>query len=67
MTVVEYTNSTNEINSIYVCSNRGDGGSGIVALDNLHHYQGAPETLTTDGLRGECNCCKFQQLFRSGR
>lgn len=50
---VEYTNSTNEINSIYVCSNRGDGGSGIVALDNLHIYQGAPETLTTDGLRGD--------------
>lgn len=49
----EYTNSTNEINSIYVCSNRGDGGSGIVALDNLHIYQGAPETLTTDGLRGD--------------
>ena len=50
---VEYTNSTNKINSIYVCSNRGDGGSGIVALDNLHIYQGAPETLTTDGLRGD--------------
>ena len=50
---VEYTNSTNEINSIYVCSNRGGGGSGIVALDNLHIYQGAPETLTTDGLRGD--------------
>lgn len=50
---VEYTNSTNEINSIYVCSNRGNGGSGIVALDNLHIYQGAPETLTTDGLRGD--------------
>lgn len=50
---VEYANSTNAIDSIYVCSNRGDGGSGIVALDNLHIYQGAPETLTTDGLRGE--------------
>ena len=50
---VEYTNSGNSINSIYVCSNRGDSGSGIIDLDNIHIYQGAPETLTTDGLRGD--------------
>lgn len=50
---VEYANSSNTINSIYVCSNRGDSGSGIIDLDNIHIYQGAPETLTTDGLRGD--------------
>ena len=50
---VEYTNSGNAINSIYVCSNRGDGGSGLIDLDNIHIYQGAPEALTTDGLRGD--------------
>lgn len=50
---VAYTNKANEIKYIYVVSNRGDSGSGLIALDNIHIYQGAPEALTTDGLRGE--------------
>ena len=48
-----YTNAENSIQYIYVVSNRGDSGSGLIALDNIHIYQGAPEALTTDGLRGE--------------
>lgn len=49
---VEYANKTNEIDKIYVVSNRGDGGSGIIALDNIRIYSGEAEELTTDGLRG---------------
>ena len=50
---VTYANNLNAINSIYIASGRGDYGSGMVELDNIHIYEGAPEALTTDGLRGE--------------
>ncbi|MGN0182737.1 MAG: hypothetical protein ACI4DP_10085 [Candidatus Ornithomonoglobus sp.] len=49
----EYANSMNSITSIYAVSNRGDSGSGIVALDNIHIYTDEPVSLTTEGLRGE--------------
>ena len=43
---------TARITSIYIVSNRGDNGSGIIALDNIRIYSGAAKTLTTHGLRG---------------
>ncbi len=48
----KYKNSANAITSIYIVSNRGDSGSGIIALDNIRIYSGAAKTLTTHGLRG---------------
>ena len=50
---VAYSNASNEISSIYVVSNRGDSGSGIIALDNINIYEGPAQALDTDGLRGE--------------
>lgn len=48
------------ITGIQVTCARGDGSTpgdkadpGYVYLDNIHIYAGDPETLTTDGLRGE--------------
>lgn len=47
-----YTNSGSGLSSIYMCSGRGDQGSGIIALDNIKIYDGDVVALTTDGLRG---------------
>lgn len=57
---VEYTCDASGLTGIQVSCARGDGSTpgdaadpGYVYLDNIHIYAGDPETLTTDGLRGD--------------